>query len=157
MCPNSGQIEGSSMTKDVFLVAFEDKEHSERVLSYAISRAQKDGASILLAHILQWSPYTFLTPEELAERHKRRQEEMERAQTAILDGAVAKVQAAGIEVTTALRYGGVVELIAEMATGSGASMIFVGRSGSGSIAARVFGSVPIGLAQIAPVPTVIVP
>jgi nucleotide-binding universal stress UspA family protein len=111
----------------------------------------------MLAHILQWSPYSFLTPEELAERHKRRQEEMTRAQTAIVDPAVEKVKAAGLEVTTALRYGGVVELIAEIATESGASMIFVGRSGAGSIAARVFGSVPIGLAQIAPVPTVIVP
>jgi nucleotide-binding universal stress UspA family protein len=36
-------------------------------------------------------------------------------------------------------------------------MIFVGRAGSQSMAARVFGSVPIGLAQVAPVPTVIVP
>ena len=35
-------------------------------------------------------------------------------------------------------------------------MIFVGRAGT-SMAERVFGSVPIGLAQIAPVPTVIVP
>lgn len=145
------------MNREVFLVAYEDGEHSDRVLSYAISRAKKDGASIMLAHILQWSPYSFLTPEELAERHKRRQEEMTRAQTAIVDPAVEKVKAAGLEVTTALRYGGVVELIAEMATESGASMIFVGRSGAGSIAARVFGSVPIGLAQIAPVPTVIVP
>lgn len=145
------------MASEVFLVAYEDNNHSEKVLDYAVSRARKDGASVLLAHILQWSPYTFLTQEELAERHKRRQEEMARAQAAILDPAIAKVRAAGLEATAALRYGGVVDLIVEIARESGASMIFVGRSGSGSIAARVFGSVPIGLAQIAPVPTVIVP
>jgi len=51
----------------------------------------------------------------------------------------------------------VVEQIADIAARSSAAMIFVGRSGSNSISARVFGSVPLGLAQIAPVPTVIVP
>jgi nucleotide-binding universal stress UspA family protein len=141
----------------VFLVAYEDETHSDRVLSYAISRAQKNSASILLVHILQWSPYSFLTQEELAERHMRRQEELSRAQAAIIDPAMARVRAAGLQVDAALRYGAVVELIVEIARESGATLIFVGRSGAGSIAARVFGSVPIGLAQIAPVPTVIVP
>lgn len=145
------------MTNEVFLVAYEDETHSERVLSYAIARAQKNSASILVAHILQWSPYSFLTQEELAERHMRRREELARAQAAIIDPAMARVRAAGLQADAALRYGGVVELLVEIASESGAALIFVGRSGAGSIAARVFGSVPLGLAQIAPVPTVIVP
>ena len=82
---------------------------------------------------------------------------MTRAKEAIIDPAIATATAAGVEATGEMRYGQVVELIAATATAKAAAMIFVGRSGSNSISARVFGSVPLGLAQIAPVPTVIVP
>ena len=98
-----------------------------------------------------------LTPQEIEERHTRRKQEMLRAQEIIIDPAVEKARKAGIEATGELRYGTVVEQIADIAARSSAAMIFVGRSGSNSISARVFGSVPLGLAQIAPVPTVIVP
>lgn len=145
------------MSSETFVVAYEGKDGDDGLLDYAIERARKDGASLLIVHILEWSPYKFLTPQELEERHGRRKEELARAQSAIIDPALAKVKAAGIEATGKLRYGSVVELIAEIAKEAGAAMIFVGRSGSSSVAARVFGSVPIGLAQIAPVPTVIVP
>ena len=93
----------------------------------------------------------------LEERKQRRSEELDRAKSALLDQALEKVKAAGVEVDCRIKFGSVVELIAEIASKENASMIFVGRAGSQSMAARVFGSVPIGLAQVAPVPTVIVP
>ncbi|ATI40856.1 universal stress protein [Pacificitalea manganoxidans] len=144
------------MTSEVFVVAYESDDDAG-LLAYAIDRATKDGATLKIVHILEWSPYKFLTPQEIEERHTRRKQEMLRAQEIIIDPAVEKARKAGIEATGELRYGTVVEQIADIAARSSAAMIFVGRSGSNSISARVFGSVPLGLAQIAPVPTVIVP
>jgi nucleotide-binding universal stress UspA family protein len=144
------------MSKEIFVVAYEGADDST-LLNYAIERARKEDATLHIVHVLEWSPYTFLTPQEVEERHTRRKHEMTRARDAIIEPAIAIATAAGVEATGEMRYGQVVELIAATATAKGAAMIFVGRSGSNSISARVFGSVPLGLAQIAPVPTVIVP
>jgi nucleotide-binding universal stress UspA family protein len=146
---------GDVMARETFVVAYEG-EGDASVLDYAIKRAGKDDAALLLVHILEWSPYKFLTAEELSQRHKARKQELGRAREVIIDPALAKVRAAGVEVDCELRYGNVTDLIVEITKEKGAAMIFVGRAGN-SMADRVFGSVPIGLAQAAPVPTVIVP
>lgn len=144
------------MSKETYVVAYEDSE-GQHVLDYAVQQAKKSGASLYIIHVLEWSPYTFLTPQELEERHKRRTQETERAQSAIIDPAVKRVEAAGVSAEGKIRYGQVVEIVAETAKKLGATMIFVGRGGGNGLGARIFGSVPLGLAQVAPVPTVIVP
>lgn len=143
------------MTQDVFVVAYEGGD--TQVVDYAIQRAQKEGAALFIAHILEWSPYSFLTQEELEERHKRRQEELTRAKTAILDPILKHVQDQNVTVDGEIRYGNTAELVIKMAEEQAAKMIFVGRSGSDSLGTRVFGSVSIALAQAAPIPTVIIP
>ncbi len=144
------------MSQESYVVAYEGEDRS--VLDFAIERARRNSASLHLVHILEWSPYSFLTPQELAERHKQRNQEMARAETAIMNPAVAHAKAEGVaNVTSELRYGSVADLLADIAKQRNATFIFVGRSGGGSIAARVFGSVPIALAQISTVPVVIVP
>lgn len=145
------------MSDEIFVVAYEGDDDSASVLDYAIGRATKDGAALHVVHVLEWSPYSFLTPQEVEERHARRKQELARAEEAIIAPALARITAAGVTATGEIRYGQVVELIAGIAREKAAAMIIVGRSGSNSVAARVFGSVPLGLAQIAPVPTVIVP
>jgi nucleotide-binding universal stress UspA family protein len=52
-----------------YIVACDGSAASERALNFAVAHAQTTGASILIAHVLEWSPYSFLTPEELEERH----------------------------------------------------------------------------------------
>lgn len=144
------------MPQETYVVAYEGGDRE--VLDFAIARANKNGAALHLVHVLEWSPYSFLTPEELSERHKRRTEELARAEAAIMSPAVDHARSAGIaDVTSELRYGSVAELIAEIAAEKAATFVFVGRSGGNAIAARVFGSVPIALAQISTVPVVIVP
>lgn len=145
------------MSSETFIVAYEGDPDDPGVLDYAISRAKAEDASLLIVHILEWSPYSFLTPQELEERHGRRKQELARANEVVMAPALAKCKAAGVKADGCIRYGQVVELIVEETKKAGASVIFVGRAGSNSMAARVFGSVPLGLAQIAPVPTVIVP
>jgi len=65
-----------------FVVGYDGSEAAQRALDFAIDRAAAQGGSVLIAHVLEWSPYSFLTPNELEERHKRRREELERAETA---------------------------------------------------------------------------
>ncbi|WP_235970987.1 universal stress protein [Palleronia pontilimi] len=71
--------------------------------------------------------------------------------------ALEKARSAGVEAIGTLKFGNVVDLVSEAATECAANAIFVGRSGGNSITARIFGSVPLGLAQIATVPTIIIP
>lgn len=144
------------MTKETFVVAYEGDADSDAVLDYAIARAKKDDARLLVMHVLEWSAYKFLTPSELEERHSRRQEELSRAKAAIIDPALAKVKAAGVEAEGKMSYGDVVELVTKAAKDEPASMVFVGRSGGG-LSNRIFGSVAMGLAQASSVPVVIVP
>ncbi|MFC0198925.1 universal stress protein [Paracoccus rhizosphaerae] len=139
------------------VVGFDGSDASLRALDFAITRAQAQGDSILIAHVLEWSPYSFLTPSEVEERHRRRTEELQRAETAILTPVLKRVEEAGIPVSTSIRYGHIAETLCRIARDEGAAMIFIGRMGDSGFASRIFGSVAATLAQVAPVPVVIVP
>ena len=67
-----------------FIVGYDGSAASERALDFAIGRVKLQGGTVVLVHVLEWSPYSFLTPSELEERHKRRTEEMERAEKALI-------------------------------------------------------------------------
>ena len=67
-----------------FLVAVDASEGSERALNAAIALAINTNNSITIAHVIEWSPFSFHTPDELAERQKRREEELDRAKQAML-------------------------------------------------------------------------
>ncbi|MDP0928533.1 MULTISPECIES: universal stress protein [Paracoccus] len=139
------------------IVGFDGSPASQRALDFAITRAKAQGDGIVIAHILEWSPYSFLTPEELAERHKRRKNELERAEKAILAPMVARVEEQGVPVTTALKYGHIAETLVQIAKTEDAAMIMIGRMGHSGLSSRIFGSVAGTLAQVAPVPVTIVP
>jgi nucleotide-binding universal stress UspA family protein len=140
-----------------YLVACDGSPSSERAVAYAVEQARHNGGSVLIAHVLEWSPYSFLTPEELEERHKRRGEELARAKTALIDPILESISADDVEVDSVIKYGHVAETLADIATESGSTQLIIGRTGESSIKARVFGSVVATLAQIAPVPCTIVP
>lgn len=139
------------------VVGFDGSEASRRALDFAISRAKAQGDSIVIAHVLEWSPYSFLTPNELEERHKRRKEELQRAEEAIIQPVVKLVEEAGVSATTVLRYGHISETLCKIAEDEGAALIFIGRMGHSGLSSRIFGSVAGSLAQVAPVPVTIVP
>lgn len=141
------------MAQEVFIVAYDGRD--PQVVEFAVDRAIKEGARLLIVHVLEWSPYSFLTTEELVERHKTRQQELTRANEMIMNPMLEKVRQAGATADGDVRYGHVVDIICTMANEKSAAMIFVGRSSS--LSTRVFGSAASGLAQSAPVPTVIVP
>ena len=142
---------------ETLIVACDGSEAGQRAMDYAHARAKLLGASLLIVHVLEWSPYSFLTPEEIAERHARRKEELARADSAIIAPIVAKFAGKGVEIRTAVKYGHVTKTICALAVETGAAEIISGRTGNSGMMSRVFGSVAGTLAQVAPVPCTIVP
>jgi nucleotide-binding universal stress UspA family protein len=142
--------------KQTWVVGYDGSESSERAVAHAAAEAKAHGARLVLAHVLEWSPYSFLTPQELAERHKRREEELVRAR-AVVQPAVDRLKAQGVDAACELRYGHAGDLLCEIAAETGASQIVVGRTGGSALASRLLGSLAITLVQSAPVPVTIVP
>ena len=139
------------------VVGFDGSDSARAALSFAVNAAKKQGGALVIAHVLEWSPYSFLTPTELEERHKRRAEELDRAEKAILAPVLESVRSSGVEVTTTLRYGHIAETLVSIAKEEGANQIVIGRTGHSSLSSRLFGSVAGSLAQAAPVAVTIVP
>lgn len=140
-----------------FVVGYDGSAASRRALDFAVDRAVAQGGSIVIAHVLEWSPYSFLTPNEVEERHARRKEELARAESQLMDPIVEEYSGKGAEVEGTIKYGKIVDVLCDIASDSGATQVFVGRDGESSLSSRVFGSVASSLAQSAPVPCTIVP
>ncbi len=141
---------------DTFVVGFDGTASAKRAVQHAASQAKAGGGIVHLVHVLEWSPYSFLTPEELSERHKRREDEMKRAD-AIVQPIVDDLKAKGVNTTHEIRYGHAGELLCEIADGMKACQIVIGRTGTTAIAARLMGSLALTLVQASPVPVTVVP
>ena len=84
----------------------------ERALAHAQKMANLIGdCELVVAYIIEWSPYSFQTPEENAERHKRREEEISKAVERIIDPALKKLNEAGIKVSGIVRHGDVADAL----------------------------------------------
>ncbi len=139
------------------VVGYDGSKGAQAALDFAVEMARGQGGSIIVAHVLEWSPYSFLTPNELEERHKRRREELERAEKAVLAPVMESLKDSGVEAITALKYGHIAETLTTITKDQGASQIVIGRTGHSGLSARLFGSVAGSLAQASPVPVTIVP
>lgn len=139
------------------VVGYDDSKSAQRALDFAVRQAKAQGCGLVVAHVLVWSPYSFLTPEELEVRHKRRREELQRAEDSILKPVIEKLSADGVEISTALKYGHIADTLCKIAKDEDASQIIIGRVGQSGLSTRIFGSVAGTLAQAAPVPVTIVP
>ncbi|MBV2358935.1 universal stress protein [Thalassococcus sp. CAU 1522] len=144
------------MTRKI-VVGYDDSAGGKSALDFAVKQLKAQGGSLVLAHVLEWSPYSFLTPEEIEERHARRKEELSRAETAVLGPVVAQLAKEGITVETTLKYGHIAETLCRIAKDEKADQIIIGRTGESGFSSRLFGSVAGSLAQVAPVPVTIVP
>jgi nucleotide-binding universal stress UspA family protein len=153
---NLGAAGQELIMTDIMLVGVDGSEASHRAADFAATRARAGGARLVVAYVIEWSPYTFNTPEENEQRHKRREEEIARAE-AHLAPLLVELRAAGLEVEGVVRHGHAAETLSGLATEYGAAQIFVGRRGVSKIAAMLFGSVAGSLVQISPVPVTVVP
>ena len=140
------------------LVGLDGSTAGERALAYAKKLARLIGdCELALVFVIEWTPYSFHTPSELEERHKRREGEIEQARKVILDPAARALEAEGFRVSTEVRHGDPAELIEEFAKKKGAAQIVIGRTGERGIRERLFGSVSGKLIAAATVPVTIIP
>lgn len=142
---------------DTILVGYDDSEGGKRAVDSAAEFASAKGAKLIVAYVIEWSPYTFHTVQELEERHRRREEEISRAKEKVLKPILDKLSAQGLSVEGELRHGHAAETLVAIATEENASHIFIGRRGVSKVQAMLFGSVSGSLVQIAHVPVTVVP
>ena len=129
----------------------------ERALAYAQNLASLIGdCELLVAFIIEWSPYSFQTAQENAERHKRREEEISKATTRIVDPAVKKLIDLGFKAAGIVRHGDVADTLNTISQEKNADQIIVGRMSEGGIAKRIFGSSTSNLVMSASVPVTVV-
>ena len=144
-------------TSDCFLVGVDDSDCSRRALDFARKRAQTMNARLVIAYVIEWSPYSFNTPEENEQRHKRREEEISLAHSSVLDPALKSLKNAGIEAEGVVRHGNVADVLNGLAVEYRAIQIVVGRVGASGLKSLIFGSVTSKLVQVASVPVTVVP
>lgn len=139
------------------LIGLDGHGSGERALAYAQKQAGMiDDCELIVAYIIEWSPYSFQTAEENAQRHKRREEEIATAQERILDPALTKLKAAGISARGIVRHGDVADAMNAIAETEKADAIVVGRSSEGGFAKRIFGSATSNLVMSATVPVTVI-
>jgi len=143
--------------KNSFILAVDGSPGSTKAIDFAAERAKRGNAKIIVAYVIEWSPYSFNTPEENAERHKRREEELERATRSIVEPVAAKLATAGLDVESVVRHGHPAETLIELAESHDVSQIFIGRRGVSALKSLLFGSVAANLVQTSPVPVTVVP
>ena len=110
-----------------------------------------------MCYVVEWSPWTFQTPEENEERHMRREEEIKRAHERILDPAARAARDEGLAVEDHVAHGDAAEILNRIADERGAEQIIIGRVGAYGLRERVFGGVSGRLVATATVPVTIVP
>ena len=142
----------------VLLVGVDGSPSSLRAAEFAADRVRSvPGASVVVAHVIDWSRYRPQTAEENEVRHVRRQEEIDHATKNIVQPVVDRFSADGTAVTSVVRHGHPAQGLIDLAQAHDAAHLVVGRTGESRLQAMFFGSVPSTLVQISPIPVTVVP
>ena len=144
------------MTQTI-LVALDGSECGKRALETAVRYAQLTDADLLLTHVIDWSPYTFNTPEENEVRHQRRESEIHRAQEFILDPEVLALENSGLDIKTVVHHGKIAETLVDLTKEHDIAQVYIGRIGESRLHSLIFGSVTAALVQASSVPVTVVP
>ena len=78
------KISGENGMKKSILLAVDGSSGGGKALRHVLATIDPDTVGIVLAYVIEWSPYSFNTPEENAERHKRRESEISRAKAGVV-------------------------------------------------------------------------
>lgn len=139
------------------LVGLDGHSSGDRALEHAKSLAKLIGTcEILVVYVIEWSPYSFQTPEENALRHNRRETEIATAMERIIEPALASLKKEGFDARGKVRHGDVADTINAISVEEKAKQIIVNRSSAGGIATRLFGSATANLVMNATVPVTVV-
>lgn len=140
-----------------FLVGIDGSECGDRALDVAREHARAADAELLVCYVIDWSPFTFSTPQENAERHRRREEELSVARSKMLEPRLEQLEQAGVRAQGLTRHGHPARTLVQLAEEHEAAMIVIGRAGDTPMKTRIFGGTAAALVQTAPCPVLVVP
>jgi nucleotide-binding universal stress UspA family protein len=121
-----------------------------------MERARENGGKILAAHVIEWSPYAFNSPEENALRHQRREQELSLARSEVLAPILDRLSEAGIPGEGLAAHAHVAKTLIRLGKEHEVTCLIIGRKGSSRLA-QFFGSVASHVVQIADRPVTVVP
>lgn len=139
------------------MVGTDGSDAATRAAKYALASAQARDAKLVIACVIDWSPYDMLTPDELEQRSNAKQKEIERARVKIVAPLLASLEAEGVTIDTVIRHGHPTRTLEKLTHEFEIEQIFVGRHGQSRIERALFGSVASNLVQIASIPVTVVP
>ncbi|MDQ2755910.1 MAG: universal stress protein [Actinomycetota bacterium] len=142
---------------DTVIVGVDASDASRRATEFAATRAAQLGLSLVLVHVIPWSPYSFSTPGENERRGARKKEEIEAASTQVIAPLLELLAERDVEVETVVRHGDPVDLLVYLVGDLSALQVVVGRTGDSRVRQAIFGSIPGHLVQVSPVPVTVVP
>ncbi len=139
------------------VVGLDGEGSGDRAVAYAKRMAGLIGdCTLLVAYVIEWSPYSFQTPEENAQRHKRREEEIAHALDRIVNPAVEALTKDGFKAKGIVRHGHVADTLNAISVEVSADQIIVSRSSEDGLVKRIFGSSTANLVMHAEVPVTVV-
>jgi nucleotide-binding universal stress UspA family protein len=139
------------------LIGVDRSDHSRRAVEFAVARALERKDSVVLTHVIPWSPFSFNTPSENEHRHAQKEAEITAASTQVIDPLASIVREAGVPLEVIVRHGDPVDMLIEIAEDRGSDHIVLGRTGDSRVRQAIFGSLPAQMVQVAPVPVTVVP
>ena len=142
---------------DTILIGIDGSKDSRRAAEHGIAQVKTSKAKVVLAYVIEWSPYTFNTPEENEQRHKRREEEIQTVHERVLDPMLELFASEGLKISGVVRHGQVADALLQIGKEHGATQIVVGRIGQRSFKSMIFGSVVSKLIQLTDIPVTVVP
>ncbi len=142
---------------EVVIVGVDGSEAGTRAAHFAANHIGEADASIVVAYVVPWSPYSIQTAEENERRRVTKEEETRSAQEHIVDPLVAELRDKGVSVEGLVRHGHPAETLCTLAGERGALHVVVGRRGQSKVKTMLFGSTPGNLIQISPIPVTVVP
>jgi nucleotide-binding universal stress UspA family protein len=142
---------------DTILIGIDGSKAGEHAVNFAVLQAKSGNARLVLGYVVEWSPYTFNTPEENEQRHLRRKEEIKNAEERVLNPILKSLESEGVKALGVVRHGQVADVLLQLAKEQDAGQIVVGRIGHSGIKSLLFGSVATKLIQLAHIPVTIVP
>jgi nucleotide-binding universal stress UspA family protein len=139
------------------VIGLDGHSSGEKALAYGEKLAKLIGdCELLIVYVIEWSPYSFQTPEENAQRHKRREEEISIAKERVVNPALEQMKASGVNARGIVRHGDVAEILNNISRENDVEQIIVSRSSDGGFSKRLFGSATSNLVMSACVPVTVV-
>jgi nucleotide-binding universal stress UspA family protein len=142
--------------ESVYLVGVDGSNCSDRAIQYVTERALENHGKVFVAHVIEWSPFTFSTPEENATRSKRREQELERARELAVGPVVECLREAGVPAEGLVAHGHVAQTLVRLGKKNDVTCLVIGRKGTSRLA-QIFGSVASQVVQLSDRPVTVVP